>query len=148
MIKLFSFCIVTIIFISGCNASKTTTTSTSGDPLTANEWRLTELQGVPITATVISNQDLTLKFSREGNRVSGFSGCNTFGGSYTTPAPTKLAFSQMMSTMKACATHMDLEAAYMKMLQEVDNYSVNGNTLSLNKAKMAPLARFVAIKAK
>jgi len=147
MIKLFSFCIVAIIFVSGCNASKTKTTTT-GDPLTANEWRLTELQGVPITATVISNQDITLKFTRDGNRVSGFSGCNTFGGSYTTPAPTKLTFSQMMSTMKACATHMDLEAAYLKMLQEVDNYSVNGTTLNLHKAKMAPIARFEAVRAK
>ena len=146
MIKLFSFCLVAVIFVSGCSASKKPTTT--GDPLTANEWRLTELQGVTITATIISNQDITLKFYKEGNRVSGFSGCNTFGGSYTTLAPTKLTFSQMMSTMKACATHMDLEAAYMKMLQEVDNYSVSGNTLNLHKAKTAPIARFEAVKVK
>jgi heat shock protein HslJ len=146
MIKLSSFCFVAVIFLSGCSTSKKTTTTV--DPLTANEWRLTELQGVPITATVVSNKEITLKFIKDGSRVSGYSGCNTFAGSYTTPAPTKLTFSQMLSTMKACATLMDLEAAYLKMLQEVDNYSVNGTTLNLHKAKMAPIARFEAVRAK
>jgi hypothetical protein len=38
----------------------------------------------------------------------------------------------------------------MKLLAEVlskaDNYKINGKTLNLNKAKMAPLAIFVAVK--
>jgi heat shock protein HslJ len=41
---------------------------------------------------------------------------------------------------------METEQEFAKMLEKVDNYSLNGNQMTLNKARMAPLARFEAIK--
>ena len=144
MLKLFSILLITGLFISGCGSSKKTTVTNVS--LTDNEWRLTEFMGRPIPASMTATKDLTLLFSKEGNRVSGYSGCNTFAGSYTTPDPTKISFSQMLSTMKACPSNMELETAYLKMLQDIDNYAINGNILSLNKSKIGTMAKLEAVK--
>jgi heat shock protein HslJ len=37
---------------------------------------------------------------------------------------------------------MDLENRFLQVINIADNYNLNGNTLTLNKARMAPLARF------
>jgi heat shock protein HslJ len=42
--------------------------------------------------------------------------------------------------------HMEIENGLNKALVTADNYSLNGDNLSLNKARMAPLARFKAVK--
>jgi heat shock protein HslJ len=46
--------------------------------------------------------------------------------------------------MMACPD-MSVEDAFMKAMQEVDNYSLADGKLSLNKARMAPLLRFEAV---
>lgn len=40
----------------------------------------------------------------------------------------------------------DLEQKFIQVLDQADNLSTDGETLSLNKARMAPLARFQAVK--
>jgi heat shock protein HslJ len=40
---------------------------------------------------------------------------------------------------------MEKEATFMEALQKADNYSIQGKILSLNKARMAPLAKFEAV---
>jgi heat shock protein HslJ len=144
MVRFFSVLLVVGLFFPGCGSSKKTAVNSFS--LTDTHWRLIELMGSPIPATMTSMNEVTLQLTKEGNRVSGFSGCNTYGGSFTTSDHTNISFSQMLSTMKACPSNMDLESAFLKMLQEVDNYTIKGNVLSLNKAKMAPMARFEATK--
>jgi len=50
-----------------------------------------------------------------------------------------------MSTKMACE-NMEVENDLTKALMAADNYSMDGDNLSLNKARMAPLARFKAEK--
>lgn len=38
-----------------------------------------------------------------------------------------------------------VEEAFIKVLETADNYTVKNDTLQLNKARMAPLAKFVAV---
>ncbi|MFN3640898.1 MAG: META domain-containing protein, partial [Flavobacterium sp.] len=57
----------------------------------------------------------------------------------------RIKFSKVASTMMAC-DDMDTEQEFAKVLETVDNYSLADGKLSLNKARMAPLARFEAIK--
>jgi heat shock protein HslJ len=45
----------------------------------------------------------------------------------------------------ACAEGMETEQAFNEVLGMVDNYSLNGEQLTLNRARMAPLARFEAV---
>jgi heat shock protein HslJ len=44
----------------------------------------------------------------------------------------------------ACG-NMEKETIFMELLQKADNYSIKGNVLSLNKGRMAPLAKFEAV---
>jgi heat shock protein HslJ len=57
----------------------------------------------------------------------------------------RIKFSRGASTMMACPD-MKTEQALGEMLEKVDNYSINENQMTLNKARMAPLARFEAMK--
>ena len=143
MTKLYSVLFVFVLFFSACSASKAPTLV--ADPLTDNEWRLVELMGKPIPAAAEPMNNITLKFIKADSRVSGFSGCNTYSGGFTSSGPLRISFTQMISTMKACPVNMELESEYLKMLAGVDNYTINGNSLSLNKARMAPLARFESV---
>ena len=40
---------------------------------------------------------------------------------------------------------MSMENQFIEVLGRADNYSILGDKLSLNKARMAPLARFEAV---
>lgn len=111
-------------------------------PLEGTRWRLVELRGQPVTGLERA-PDLTLD-AGEGH-ASGFGGCNTFGGGYTLDEERlRISFGQMISTLKACPTGMDVERTLHEVLGQVDNYSLSGTRLTLNRARMAPLAVFEA----
>jgi heat shock protein HslJ len=40
---------------------------------------------------------------------------------------------------------MEKETSFMEALQKADNYAIEGKILSLNKVRMAPLAKFEAV---
>jgi len=106
-------------------------------------WKLTELLGEPVT-TPEGGKEAHMILKAEENRVNGNSGCNTFNGTYTLRPGNRISFSQMASTMMMCP-NMDTEKKMGEVLERADNYIVNGDTLVLNKARMAPLARFEAV---
>jgi heat shock protein HslJ len=103
---------------------------------TDTKWKLVKLMGKDIT-----DSEAFISFATEENRVFGNSGCNTFNGSYKIENNTQITFSKVASTMMACPD-MTIEDQFMKVLNTADNFSLNGNTMTLNKAKMAPLAVF------
>lgn len=111
-------------------------------PLTGTRWRLVELRGQPVTGLERA-PELTL--GAEDGRASGFGGCNTFGGGYTLDEERlRISFGQLVSTLRACPTGMDIERTLHEVLGQVDNYSLSGGRLTLNRARMAPLAVFEA----
>ncbi len=106
--------------------------------ITEKRWKLVELRGQAVT----TNAFMTLHSA--DSRVSGSGGCNNFSGSFTLQAGTqRVRFSQLASTKKACFNE-NFDAELAQVLQTADNYSLSadGKTLSLNRARMAPLARF------
>jgi hypothetical protein len=58
-------------------------------------------------------------------------------------AGNRVSFSQNMATTLLPCVDNEVEPMLIKVLQQADNYSMSGDTLmTLNKAKMAPLAKF------
>ena len=106
-------------------------------------WKLTELFGQPVT-TPEGGKEAHMILKMEGNRVNGNAGCNSFNGTYTLKPGNRISFSQMASTMMMCV-NMDTEKKMGEVLEMADNYVVKGDSLVLNKARMAPLARFEAV---
>lgn len=111
--------------------------------ITEKYWKLVELNGKPVPAL---DREPYLILKAEEGRVTGFGGCNGFGGSYTLDeAASRIRFGEIVSTTMACAKGMDVEQAFHQVLRSADNYSLNGDHLTLNRARMAPLARFEAV---
>jgi heat shock protein HslJ len=107
--------------------------------LVGKRWKLTELNGQAVKT------DAYIEFSKEGNRVSGNLGCNTFTATYERTLRGGMKFAQVATTQKACF-NATVEDEFKKVINTADNYIVDAKSLTLNRARMAPLAKFEAEK--
>ena len=111
--------------------------------VTERYWKLVELNGQPLPKL---DRAPWLILEEANGRMNGFGGCNSFTGSYKLDAPaSRLSFGQVATTSMACISGMEMEQAFYEVLRDVDNYSLAGDHLTLNRARMAPLARFEAV---
>lgn len=113
-----------------------------GTTLINTKWKLVELEGKDVR-----DSDAFIFFTDENSRVYGNSGCNSFNGSFIVKNELQISFSKMASTMMACPD-MEIEQTFMDVLSTVDNLSLHGDKLTLNKARMMPLAVFEAVPGK
>ena len=127
---------------SNATAAKTESKSYA---ITGTKWQLVELNGKPVENKNKSTKEMFLQLNAE-NRYAAFAGCNNMMGGYELKEDAlRIKFTKGASTLMAC-TDMTIEQEFAEMIEKVDNYSLNGENMSLNKARMAPLARFKAIK--
>jgi len=147
--------ILAILFLSivimGCKSSQKAVVSHQQTELTATKseiqethWTLIELMGKPVVLNENMKKEIFIVLNKDGNSVHGFAGCNTIMGKFELKEGNRITFSAMASTMMACPD-MATESEFNKMLGTVDNYCINNGVMTLNKAKMAPLARFEAV---
>ncbi len=113
--------------------------------LTNIYWQLTELGGRPVLPGIGQEREIHLILQAQNHRVQGFAGCNRFQGKYTLEEKIgRLHFSPLMTTKMACPA-LAQEKEFLKTLERADSFSIKGDTLSLNKARMASLAKFQAV---
>ena len=102
------------------------------EPLTGTAWTVTSLvrnQGVE-TSVALSEAAPRLEIADDG-RVTGFGGCNGFGGEATVTDET-IDFGPLIGTMMACSPEInDVEGAVRKVLEGSVRYSIDGAELSL-----------------
>lgn len=135
-----------IILTASC-MSKQTASNPSEKPtdITGKIWKLTEINGQPIKLKNPASNPY-FKLNMSDMRYEGHGGCNGVGGTFEIKQEAmRIKFNQGMSTMIACED-LETEHAFTQVLLTADNYSVNSNVLTLNKARMAPLAKFVLQK--
>lgn len=116
------------------------------NPLVTDKyWKLIELNGRKIN-TEQQLKEAHFKLISDDNRIVGNDGCNSFFGTYQLLPGDRIQISTLGSTKMACLND-NVEDEFLKVLAIADNYALKNDTLSLNKAKMTPLARFeLAIK--
>jgi len=116
--------------------------SNQSKELTISEkyWKLVELDGQQLSGSATMKEPHII-FKSEDNSVTGSGGCNSFHGSFELKEGSRITLSKITTTRMACPD-MGVEDRFLKMLETVDNYNLTENTLVLNKARMAPLARF------
>ena len=125
--------------------SKRSSPASSGNDITGKTWKLVEIGGQPIKLSSPKNMPYFI-LNKAAMSYEGKGGCNGIGGDFEISADAmRIIFKQGMSTMIAC-DDLATEKAFTEALLTADNYSVNGNTLTLNKGRMAPLAKFVLQK--
>lgn len=106
--------------------------------LEGTKWKLTQLRGKSPEKT--SNKEFVIQFEADG-RFSAFMGCNGLGGNYELKNGNRIVFSKVISTMMACP-NMETENQFKSIIETIDNFTISKDKLSLNKARMAPLAVF------
>ena len=134
--------------ITGANAGLYVLAKTNNS-ITNKYWKLVEVMGQPVpTDDTLHGKEPHMILHTAENRVTGNGGCNGFGGTYQLDsANNRIHFSPLMATKMACleGNRMKVEDQLFKALEMTDSYYVKGDSLQLNKARMAPLARFVAV---
>ena len=107
-------------------------------------WKLATLYGNAVAPEKGDRKEAHIILKAEGNRLSGSGGCNTISGDYLLSKDNGIKFSKLVATQMECPV-MDNEGHLMKILEMVDGYTLNGDTLEIHKAKMVPVAKFIAV---
>jgi heat shock protein HslJ len=114
---------VIMLCLAGCSSVKDTPGSKSPE----GTWILKSMKGNPVALS--SMKDVTLVFAAAESKISGFGGCNSYFGNYTTDNGA-LNISGLGSTKMAC-DDMGSESDYFSLLQKADKYTITQNVLSL-----------------
>lgn len=112
-------------------------------PLVNTYWKLIELNGKKIKVTRDYRREPHMVLQMDST-LRGHGGCNAFHGSYQMEKGQGIHFSNVLSTLLACQ-NVDRESEFFHIFETVDTYAIKGDTLTLSKAKMAPVARFVCV---
>lgn len=117
------------VVISACCACRR---NASVVPLIDTPWKLAQLGNVSVGGG--SADSYTITFHAEG-RASGVGDCNRYSGSFTRTAggktSGKLSMNEDMIVTRMMCRDADRESAYLKMLREMDSYSIDGARLML-----------------
>lgn len=114
----------------------------NGNPMVEDKkWQLIELNGKPINGTADRHYNI---FHSQDGRFEAKANCNVLLNRYKIRNEFRLEIEQGISTLMACPDNLEQE--FLQVLFRVDNLTTDGQTLSLNKARMAPLARFELVK--
>lgn len=111
-------------------------------PLRETYWKLTRLGHTPVVLAE-GQREPHLVFRSAGDRVTGFSGCNNLGGTYTTKE-NQLTISKVIATQRACLQGMDIESRFFNALNQAGSWKILGEHLELYDAAGAAIARFEA----
>ncbi len=113
------------------------------DPrLEGRRWELVELSGRALD-TAAGRAGAYLELDAAQSRVSGNASCNRFSGSYELHAGGRLRLGPELATTRMACPELEREAAFLEALAQVEHYAVDEGALSLSRARLAPLARFV-----
>ena len=146
--------VIITIGLSGCGSSADAAGDSpddSGDAMSAESVRDRLVGPTWVLSSVGGRQDIrfgesqtavTLQFAEAGT-FTGQTGCNIVNGAYTLEDGLRINFTKPLTTLRACedAPH---EQTLLEAINTADNVSFGSGdeTLSLNKARMAPLATF------
>jgi len=112
------------------------------ESITGRYWKLIEVSGKTVMDGTTQKEPY-IQLNSEDNRLEATGGCNGMGGTYELSDPNRIKFSQLMGTLMACE-NMEVENGLKRALEAADSYHVQGDTLQLFRARMAPLAKFIA----
>jgi heat shock protein HslJ len=109
-----------------CKGQKHITDSTAVSPsIFDKEWVVIQIGSEKIEQ-LNNNQPPNLKLSE--NKISGYSSCNRFHGTYTMEE-NKITFSHIVITKMLCPETNEIESAYLEALSNVQRWEYKGENL-------------------
>ena len=97
-------------------------------PLLDTRWKLIQMNGEPVEMPAGGVLHLVLDADKE--RCHGFAGCNRFSGAYEISGD-HLRLGPLAVTNMACPDGMELERAYLTVLDGIDRFVVEGRQLEV-----------------
>ncbi len=114
--------------ISACTARQSPASLTGS-------WKLTSYGPANAPTPAVAGTEAGLTFKDDGT-LTGNSGCNGFGGSYTVDG-SQVTFKDIISTLMACDDpRMAQEKVVHTVLAETATFKIEGNTLTITKDDM------------
>jgi heat shock protein HslJ len=111
-----------LLAVAGCGAS-----SESGRSLVGTDWRLKAW-----TLSSLDPNDFTITAAFSSDRISGDSGVNSYGGTYTAGPGDAFSVGALAQTqMAGPEPAMRAEAAYATLLSEAKSYALATSALTL-----------------
>ena len=125
--------VLLILFVAVLAVSACTAEGSSASLI--GSWKLTAYGPADAPTPAVADAEAELTFNEDGT-VTGNSGCNGFGGSYTAEG-NQVTFSEIVSTLMACEDpRMEQEDAVHKVLTDTATFKIEGNTLTLTNNNM------------
>ncbi len=146
-LKLITLSLFTVA-IFGCNSSKNSSQNdegTSHNKITETYWKLTKLEGKEVKMGASQDTEPHFMLKTGEKTLFATSGCNTLNGMYNLEKGDRVRFSKLATTLKICPDMELSESDFFKVFELADNYTIVGDTLSLNVGRRAPLAVFQAV---
>lgn len=112
--------------------------------LLETKWVLAELGGNTIKKSN-NAKEVYLTMEALDNRLRGSGTCNSFTGTYKLSGNSGIKFSSLIYTELAC-DDISVENQFFHILEKVENYSLQGETLLLQNANKEVLVKFSASK--
>lgn len=125
--------------VEGDMASNYLLTKTGNLNVEDKRWKLTEINGKPVEGSAETHYII---FHSDLQRIEAKANCNLLNFAYTIRNQFQLITEQGISTMMACPEDDGLESEMIEAINTTDNISITESGLFLNKARMAPLAKF------
>lgn len=128
--------VLAVQLLVACSIPTSPNPEPSSDPVPAalqnTHWKLLRLSTLTTGETNMSAAKITLNF--ENKRVSGYGGCNTYGGDIRLDQPQaqSLSFANLQRTLLGCPGEPGLlEEKYMRALEQTQRYALKAGQLIL-----------------
>ncbi len=110
-------------------------------------WELRSFGAIGEETSLIPDTRITLEFHKD-NKISGFSGCNRYSGTYDVTADRTLSIKNLDTTFVLCLEPdgvMDQEKRYGNALSNVSDFGIEQNRLQLFDHDREHILNFVDI---
>lgn len=131
------FAAAVMLSLSACGSKPTTPQAPV--QITGREWILVQISD-RVSPLGAGQKPASLRFEQTDQRLSGFSGCNGFTGTYTLDGK-QLRFGTLIRTKKYCAQGMDLEDLFIATLPGIIAHEITPTHLILSD-ESGPIMKF------
>mgnify|MGYP001946152245 CR=1 FL=1 len=114
--------------------------------LTERYWKLLTLNDKAIVLSPNQDREAHFILKNTDNRLTGYSGCNAFFGSYTLESGHRIRFDQVGATKRACPDVQLNEFEFLRVFGLANHYRFQDGHLTLTSDGQTPLAVFKSVE--
>jgi heat shock protein HslJ len=132
-----------LLFVSGCTHQLSR--PEPGKSLINTSWRAVEINGSRVLFLPGQKLDVSLVLYHAGH-IRGYTGCNSFMGSYSRNADLLQITPAGRSNMTSSSAIMEREREFLKALRQVSRFVISGGTMQLFSKEGRKVLEMIAVR--